>query len=425
MLPCLFASVLKSAKPVSQRSIWTGITATGPSVEDCIQAAKSTIREKPDVCVALISKSFSTRHYQNLLATIKKEIKPQFLIGGVVDRVPEVDHGLSLWAGYDEAIIPFVLEDSEERHKIRNISVGRWGRVEETTRLKYQSDHVDKVGWKNFGSISKPAQPHELPPTFQDVNEQPSFVFMVSDNEPDQLLQTFDHHYPHTPKVGIIGSSTPFITGTPYTLFNNSSLMGSGIVGFASFGKQNKAQINIHHPALQKIGDPLRITRCRGNVILDLDQSGATGLLLKLINQDRRASKDEEFYLAVYPPDAEGQENKMTVSRITSGDPSRGNMSIDTTTDLQVGQTVQFLRRKPYDDSMTAPLPTDDEILLGVGEKDRTIDMSPVQIPEKTMIVRDTFGSISENGVIVGHNSLPAQVLDVPYSNITFKALSE
>lgn len=31
----------------------------------------------------------------------------------------------------------------------------------------------------------------------------------------------------------------------------------------------------------------------------------------------------------------------MSVNRVTSGDPSRGNMSIDTTADLQVGQIVQ------------------------------------------------------------------------------------
>lgn len=36
----------------------------------------------------------------------------------------------------------------------------------------------------------------------------------------------------------------------------------------------------------------------------------------------------------------------MSVNRVTSGDPSRGNMSIDTTADLQVGQVVQV--RKIY-----------------------------------------------------------------------------
>lgn len=44
--------------------------------------------------------------------------------------------------------------------------------------------------------------------------------------------------------------------------------------------------------------------RCRGNIILDLDQAGATGLLLELIRQGQNAriAKDQEFYLGIYPP---------------------------------------------------------------------------------------------------------------------------
>ncbi|KAG0745624.1 hypothetical protein G6F62_001653 [Rhizopus arrhizus] len=415
----LFSNTFKATKSYS-RSIWTGLTATGPCIEECVQVAKSGIREKPEICVALLSKSFSPHHYQKFLSQVQEQINPKILLGGIVDRVPEVGHGISFWVAHDEAIVPFTVEDSKDRLKVRSISVGRWGRAEETSRLKYQSDHVDKMGWKDFGSISKPAQPFELPAGLS-KDATPSFFFMVSDNEPDQLLQTLDHHFPHTPKIGIIGSSTPFITGTPYTLFN-SELLGSGVVGFAALNSPTKAAIRVDHAALEKIGEPLKITRCRGNVILDLDQAGATGLLLKLIHQDRKASKDEEFYLAVYPTDAQGQEEKMTVSRITSGDPSRGNMSIDTTADLQVGQTVQFLRRKPFDKRLNILSNTDsNEILLSVGDKDHTIDMSPVQIPEKTTLVEDTFGGMSENGIIVGRSSLATQVLDVPYSNLTFK----
>lgn len=332
-----FSSTLKATRS-SSRSIWTGVTATGPSVEECVQAAKSGLPNKPDVCVALISKSFSPRLYQNFLAQIKQEISPKILLGGVVDRVPEVGHGVSFWTGDKEDIVPFKVEDSKDRLKVRSTSVGRWGRVEETSRLKSQSDHVDKVGWDNFGSISTPVHPFELPANLN-KEKQPSFVFMVSDNEPDELLQTLDHHYPNVPKIGIIGASTPFVTGTPYTLFTDS-FVESGVVGFAAFNP-TQSKVSVQHASLQKIGEPLKITRCRGNVILDLDQAGATGLLLQLIHKDRKPTKDEEFYLAVYPTDAEGQQEKMTVSRITSGDPSKGNMSIDTTADLQVGQTVQ------------------------------------------------------------------------------------
>ncbi|KAI9283138.1 hypothetical protein BY458DRAFT_495534 [Sporodiniella umbellata] len=404
----------------SRRSIWTGVTATGPSVEECVLAAKNGLPEHPDICVALISKSFSPRLYQNFLKQIQEQIGPKVLMGGVVDRVPEVGHGVSFWAGAEEDIIPFRVKDSQDRLKVRSTSVGRWGRVEETSRIKHQNEHVDRVGWDRFGSISTPLRPYELPDNL-DPHKAPAFMFMVSDNEPDELLQTLDHHYPNTPKMGIVGASTPFVTGTPYTLFTDR-LFESGIVGFASFNPVPSKEIKIQHTSLQSIGEPMKITRCRGNVILDLDQSGATGLLLKLIHKDRKPSKDEEFYLAVYPDGAEGQEDKMTVSRITSGDPSKGNMSIDTTLDLHNGQTVQFLRKKVHDASLSAFVPANDhEVILSVGDKEHTIDMSPIQVPEKATIVRDTFGGMSENGIIVGRSSLATQLLDVPYSQLQFK----
>lgn len=338
-------SLLFSAKnfittPKYTRSIWTSLTSSGSSIEECVQTSIDSLKttKAPDVCVVLASKSFSLQHYRNLLESLNTNLKPNVLIGGVIDRVPQVDHGISLWLGYDETLVPFTIKDSPDRLKIRSISVGRWGRSEETERLKFQSDHIDKVGWKDFGSVSTPAQAFKLPPG---LNEKPSFVFTISDNEPDQLLQSLDHHYPDVPKVGIIGASTPFVTGEPYTLFQGNSIMGAGMVGFASYGKKSGI-VSLSHEAMEKLGEPVKITRCRGNIILDLDQGGATGLLLKLIHGGPKLSKDEEFYLAVYPPNEdETSEGNVTISRITSGDPGRGNMSVDTTADLQIGQTVQ------------------------------------------------------------------------------------
>ncbi|KAI8064791.1 uncharacterized protein B0P05DRAFT_554296 [Gilbertella persicaria] len=322
--------------PKQTRSLWTKITATGSSIEECVQVSIESLKQKqPDVCVVLASKSFSLKHYRQLSAELNKRLKPTVLLGGVVDRIPQVDHGISLLLGFDEKIVPFTIKDSPHRHKIRSTSVGRWGRMEERERLQTQSDHIDKVGWENFGSISTPVQTHTLPPGIVD---KPSFVLSVSDNEPDELLQALDHHFPDVPKVGILGSSTPFVTGEPYALFHSTGIMGSGIVGFASYG--STGHIQVEHTAMQKLGEPIKITRCRGNIILDLDEAGATGLLLKLIHSGNKISKDEEFYLGIYPLGDSSEEN-VTVSRITSGDPSRGNMSVDTTADLQVGQTVQ------------------------------------------------------------------------------------
>ncbi|CEP14868.1 hypothetical protein [Parasitella parasitica] len=407
--------------PQYSRSYWTKLTTTGATIEECVQSSLDTLdQKKPDVCVVLASKSYTLAHYRKLTEELQSKLEPKCLIGGVVDRVAQVNHGISLLLGFEEEIVPFTINDSQDRLKIRNISVGRWGRVDDTERIKSQSEHIDKVGWKKFGSVSTPVQTYQLPPGLEN---KPSLVFTVSDNEPDQLLQALDHHYPDVPKVGIVGASTPFVTGEPYTLFNSDgNIMGSGIVGFASYTKADKYfNVQVTHTAMEKMGNPLKITRCRGNIILDLDDGGATGLLLRLIQSGPKLSKDEEFYLEIYPPGKdENSESDATVSRITSGDPGRGNMSIDTTADLQAGQVVQFMRKRNLEFKNVSSDPIEkDNIVFGVSEKDHTIDASPVQIPDEANVVPDVFGAVSENGVIVGRSDIPTEILDVPFSKVT------
>jgi hypothetical protein len=60
-------------------------------------------------------------------------------------------------------------------------------------------------------------------------------------------------------------------------------------------------------------------------------------------------------------------------------------------------------------------------IVLGVSDKDRTIDASPVQLPMEPMVDLDVFGGVSENGVSVGRKGVPSQVLDVPLSRAILK----
>lgn len=94
------------------------------------------------------------------------------------------------------------------------------------------------------------------------------------------------------------------------------------------------------------IGPILTSSRSRGNIILELDDTRATQLLFDLINKVPGAStsKDKEFYLAVAPSGTEGiEETAMVVNRITSGDPIKGNMAVDTVRDLVPGQYVQVM----------------------------------------------------------------------------------
>ncbi|KAI9478160.1 MAG: hypothetical protein EXX96DRAFT_524508 [Benjaminiella poitrasii] len=412
-------------KPHSQtRSIWTRLTATGANIHDCIEQSVQILdRKTPNVCVVLASKSFTLNNYRDLTRQLNLKLNtPAVLLGGVIDRIPHFDHGISLLLGFDEHVVPFTIRDNQQRLKIRNTAVGRWGRVEDVTRLKYQNDHLDHLtNWDDFGSINIPVQPFQLPPGFDD-SKQPSFLFTVSDNEPEQLLQTLDHHYADVPKLGLVGASTPFVTGDPYCLFHGEEMMGSGMVGFAAYTKNAPSEdVIVSHTAMEKLGEPMRIARCQGNVILDLEAGGATGLLLQLIQKSGPLSKDEEFYAGVYPLDDQADEN-MTASRITSGDPSRGNMSIDTTADLQVGQVIQFLRKKAIDtNNVSSDHANNEAIVFGVSGKDDTIDATPVKIPTQASVIEDCFGGISENGIIVGRKNMPSELLNVPFSKATFK----
>ncbi|KAF7727897.1 hypothetical protein EC973_006896 [Apophysomyces ossiformis] len=313
----------------SSRSLWTSVTGSGDNLRACVDACMTTrsLQPKPNVCVALVSKSFSAGDYASLQEAIGHALEPELFLGAVVDRVPSSSgHGVSLWMGYDEDVVGFAVKDTQTRQKVRSISVGRWGRVD-------QPNYVDQVGWQGFDSVSRPAQPRALPLALETKARQPSFVFMVSDNEPDELLQALDHHYPETHKIGVVGASTPFVNGSPYTLFYRNQIMEAGIAGFASYSR-DAWSLTTDHSQLEPLGQPMTITR----------QAGATGLLLELIRQGKNAqiSKDEEFYLGIYPSgQTELDKAAMSVNRVTSGDPSRGNMSVDTTVDLQVGQVVQ------------------------------------------------------------------------------------
>ncbi|KAI7905933.1 uncharacterized protein BX663DRAFT_540603 [Cokeromyces recurvatus] len=414
-------------KPHKQtRSIWVRLTATGANVHDCADISLATLEKKsPNVCVVLASKSFTLKNYKDLICELNIKLnKPSVMMGGVIDRVPHVDHGISLLLGFDEHVVPFTITDDQHRLKIRNTAVGRWGRQDDVIRLKYQNDHLDNVNWENFGSINTPVQPFQLPSSLENsLKTVPSFLFTLSDNEPEQLLQTFDHHYANVPKVGLIGASTPFVTGEPYCLFRGEEIMGSGIVGFASYGAQQLQDMKVCHTAMEKLGKPMKITRCQGNVILDVEAGGATGLLLQLIQHCGPLSKDEEFYAGIYPLEENELDESMRVSRITSGDPSRGNMSIDTTADLQVGQTIQFLRKKTVETikNVSSDTMIKDNIIFGVSEKDDTIDMMPIKIPNQANVIKDCFGGVSENGVILGRSHMSSELLDVPFSKVMFK----
>jgi small ligand-binding sensory domain FIST len=343
-------------------------------VDQCLTSANKQNKQlPPTLCFALLSKSFQSHEYEEVVSYLSErfgDLDKTAIMGCIVDRTAtESGHGVSLLIGYGEAIKSFQVVDGPKRQKVRSISVGRWGHVHDFDRLKYQDNTLDTLGWQSFQTVSQP--PQQRLDVFrsdcytasgsskdqQERYEKPSVIFMASDQEPDQVLQSLDQEYPDTPKLGVVAASTPFVTGSAYTLFHQGQLMKAGMVGFASYSPTPLStplfsSVSVRYPYLEPLGPHFTITRARGNIILDLDDQGATRLLINLINEVN-SSKDEAFYLAMYSDNGNQQKHKddgkFMVARITSGDPSRGNMAVDTTLDLKVGQKVQFMRRKTLD----------------------------------------------------------------------------
>ena len=166
----------------------------------------------------------------------------------------------------------------------------------------------------------------------------------------------------HKPKLGLFASSTPFVTGRPYTLLFNGSVKSSGAVGFALSGGSCPVA-ETAFPGLCAITAPLKVTqyvlppitgqslllyhksksRSEGNLINELDNANPTALLVAAIEKSAltgTAARDDEFYLGVLRDGGE----LWQLHHILAGGPSRGTMALDTETAPGEGTSVQVCR---------------------------------------------------------------------------------
>jgi hypothetical protein len=155
------------------RNLWTHRTASRPELAQAVADSVADLPKKPiDICVALISQSFPANDLLKLNTEFLKHINPKIFIGAVVDRVPSPQsggHGVSVLIGQEEDATAFVLEDSADRKKFKSVSVGRWGKVQDFNRFKYEENDIEKFGWDAFKSVSTNVHGHDLLPQLQNL----------------------------------------------------------------------------------------------------------------------------------------------------------------------------------------------------------------------------------------------------------------
>ncbi|KAK3831169.1 MAG: hypothetical protein J3R72DRAFT_247827 [Linnemannia gamsii] len=353
---------------LNSKTLWTAATSSHPdlatALSQCLPSSSDNNSSKKNgVTIVLASRSYPGSDLLALPAKIPSHISTSHhILGAVVDRVPTPSgHGVSTLtltpaSSTTDRLVdcqPFYLSGAESRRKrLKEKSVGKWARSQDIEERSL--DTAD--AWSSFKSISIGRNQVQVPTAALPPSSESSpstateqDIMMISDMEVHQFLEALDTANPAASKVGLMASSTPFITGRAVTMFYDGQLVQDGVLGVSILKtkKAEKDETTVSYPSMSPLGPAMQITRCRGNIILELDEANATRLLLDRL-QATTLTKDKEYFLATGEPNSSGSDaqvdmSKATVYKITGGDPSKGNMAVDTVHDLQVGQWVQFI----------------------------------------------------------------------------------
>jgi small ligand-binding sensory domain FIST len=288
--------------------------------------------DPPELILLLISNQYTANEISTIHSKIYSTIKPQQLIGAVVDNIAKkgfLIHSLKGIGFYSSGGV-------EHRHK----QVGRW----------HSSSPQHKPNKQIFNTISQSTNAinKNIIPNL-DKNLQVGSFITLSDTEPLDLYRYLNLKYPNATKLGLITSKTPFINGKHHTIFYNDIIYESGTVGIAF---ENSSMMEIKYEGVEAIGGVFEITKCRGNIILEIRGENASKMLVKQVQESTLKShfkdsadlfvkviKDGGFNVDNTPKQGEA------VFKVTGGDITKGTLAIDTKSDLCVGMKVQFMRQ--------------------------------------------------------------------------------
>ena len=238
--------------------------------------------------------------------------------------LPQRDSAIAVTivSGGDSAVVPFRFQ-KEARDRAR---VGRYNIA---SRIEGTFDMA------KFVSVSSaPIEP--LPVGLAGLVSPASFL-LVGDSHCEPYLKALDAAFPTAAKAGVVGQPTPFINGKAHTLFYNDEVVENGLVGVA-LPFQRMASAQAHSGTL--LGEPMRVAKARGNIVVEVDSPrgrNPSQILLELSSSGQLLSKDDAVFLGVSSCDRIPQ----AVFQVTSGDPKRGPIAVDTTQELREGMFIQ------------------------------------------------------------------------------------
>ncbi|KAI9000848.1 hypothetical protein BD414DRAFT_472912 [Trametes punicea] len=299
--------------------------------------------------------------------------------------------------------------------------VGRWHAMHK----EKQPDPEAPIGqsgdmdWES--ALSNAYDGNALPPPLSGLSpESVDSVLYFSDNAPEGLSSALSKFFSAT-KLGLVGTSTPFITGRPYTLFYNDSIHSDGAVGIC-LSTPIRNSPHSAFPGLEPITRPLIVTSSEGNLVNALDNANPSVLLLQAIrNHPALASRSEQGIspeIKVYMGTLKQKDGVRELDQlfcITSGDPSRGSIALDTEAAPADGTVVQMFLLPPsaspdvvgevqnYHSTQTCgSRHTQNLTFVSTSLNDsHAFSSSSENADGETIILKDVFLAASENGSIV------------------------
>ncbi|KAI0774443.1 hypothetical protein C8Q74DRAFT_1270062 [Fomes fomentarius] len=225
------------------------------------------------------------------------------------------------------------------------VQVGRWHALRQKDEQADTRDYSQNIDWE--GALSKSYDSDALPPALQDlpVDDVDSIVYL-SDNAPEGLNSALSK-FSSASKLGLIATSTPFVTGRPHSLFHGDSVYSDGAVGVC-LSSPVRSTPQSEFPGLEAITRPMIVTSTEGNLVNALDNANPSRLLLhaiqnhpSVVSSVKDISKDLRLYLGTLRQQ-DGAQQLDQVFHIMSGDPSRGSIALDTNIAPQEGTLVQI-----------------------------------------------------------------------------------
>ena len=175
------------------------------------------------------------------------------------------------------------------------------------------------------------------------AHDEPQFVVLADpfSGHPQTLLAGLDYAFPSSPKIGGLasGATSPGLNA----LFLDDGVFSEGTVGVALSG--DVAIDTVVAQGCHPIGELMRITGCRGNLLYELDGRPAIEVLRELfttLDERDRQLASMALFVGVLMDEfsKEPQVGDFLIRNLVGVDPSRGAIAIGET--LQEGMRLRF-----------------------------------------------------------------------------------